>query len=124
MKKNEYNSLDDFIYEYSMGREFSWQNEEHRERFQGIEFVASGVYYRMCREAYDENYSPILPNGKPGIYNVMIMHCDKAGYPTADIFESIGWYDSLESLLKECKIGDRFFRDVIIAEDTEILGKD
>ena len=73
---------------------------------------------------YDEKYSPVLSNGKPGIYNVMIMHCDKYGYPTADNFESIGWYDSLESLLKECKIGDRFFRDVIIDENTEILGKD
>ena len=124
MRKNEYDSLDDFIYEYAVGREFSWQNEKKRERFQGIEFESLGVYYRMCREAYDEKFSPILSNGKPGIYNVMIMHCDKSGYPTADTFESLGWYDSLESLLKECKIGDRFFRDVIIAEDTEILGKD
>lgn len=124
MKKNEYDSLDEFIYEYSTGREFSWENEENRERFQGIEFESSGVFYRMCREAYDEKFSPILSNGKPGIYNVMIMHCEKAGYPTAEFFESIGWYDSLASLLKECKIGEKFFRDVIIAEDTEILGKD
>lgn len=124
MRKNEYNTLDEFIYEYAVGREFSWQNENKRERFQGIEFENSGIYYRMCREAYDEQYSPVLPNGKPGIYNVMIMHCAKCGYPTADKFETIGWYDSLDSLLRECKLGDKYFRDVIMEDDTVILGKD
>lgn len=124
MRINEYNSLDDFIYEYSVGREFSWQNSDHRERFRGIEFKSKGIYYRMCREPYDDKNSPVLSNGKKGIYNVMIMHCEKTGYPTADCFESIGWYDSLDSVLETCILNGHKFAEVIMAEDTQILGKD
>lgn len=124
MKKNEYDSLDDFIYEYSVGKEFSWQNEENRERFMGIEFESMGIYYRMCREPYDKEHTPILSNGKIGLYHMMIMHCDQYGYPMADRFETIGWYDSLESLLENCMLAGRPFRDVIIDQNTEILGKD
>ena len=124
MRKNEYESLDDFIYEYSVGREFSWQNVEHKERYMGLEFEYGGVFYRLCREPYEEGYTPILPNGKPGLYNVMIMHCEQFGYPAADEFESIGWYDSMESLLEDCVIGEKKFKEVIMTDDTRILGKD
>lgn len=124
MRINEYESLDDFIYEYSVGREFSWQNEEQRERFMGLEFEYGGVYYRLCREPFEEGYTPILPNGKPGLYNVTIMHCKKYGYPSADEFESIGWYDSMDSLLNDCFINDKSFREVIMDDETQILGKD
>ena len=124
MRINEYNSLEEFIFEYCKGREDSSSNNEHKQRFMGIEFKSNGIIYRMCREPFDEKYTPILPNGKPGLYNVMIMHCEKKGYPMADTFESIGWYDSLESMLDSCKLGNNLFKEVIVAEDTEILGKD
>ena len=48
----------------------------------------------------------------------------KSGYPVADSYEFIGLYDSIESLLDDCNIQGRPFRDVIMDDDTEILSKD
>ena len=124
MRINEYESLDEFIYEYCKGREFSWQNEEHKERFMGIEFLYNGVYYRMCREPYNEKMTPILNNGKPGLYDVMIIHCKKSGYPVAEQFEILGWYESLEDVLDNCILQGKPFRKVIMDDSTRILSKD
>ena len=124
MRVNEYESLDDFIYEYSQGKEFSWQNSEQRERFIGIEFCYRNIYYRMCREPYDEERTILLDNGHPGIYDVMIIHCEKSGYPRADSYETIGWYESLQDVLENCMIDGKPFKTVIMDDTTEILGKD
>ena len=124
MRKNEYNSIDEFIYEYCKGREFSWENEDLRERYMGIEFYSGGNYYRMCREPQDSGHNPLLENGNEGIYKVMLMHLGQGGYPVADSYECVGWYDSIESLLDDCIIQGKTFREVIMDDDTEILGKD
>ena len=124
MRKNEYNTINEFVYEYCKGREFSWENSDLRERYMGIEFCNKGVYYRMCREPYDPERSPILKNGKPGLYKVMIMHLGQGGYPVANSYECVGWYDSMDSLLDDCVLQGKTFRDVIMDDETEILGKD
>ena len=124
MRKNEYNSIDEFIFEYCKGREFSWENADLRERYMGIEFCAEGTYYRMCRESYDPEYSPVLENGNPGIFKVMLIHPGQGGYPVAESYELVGWYDSIESLLDDCIIQGKPFREVIMDDETEILGKD
>lgn len=36
MRINEYNNLEDFIFEYSKGAEFSWQNKEKRRRYMAM----------------------------------------------------------------------------------------
>ena len=63
MRKNEYKAIDEFVYEYCKGRESSWENPDLRQRYMGIEFCNEGIYYRMCREPYDLEKSPILKNG-------------------------------------------------------------
>ena len=124
MRINEYKTLEEFIYEYSKGREFSWENEDLRERYMGIEFSYNGIFYRMCREPYDREHTPTLDNGKPGVYKLMQMHLGQGGYPVADSYECIGWYDSMESLLDDCFIQNKAFREVIMDDNTEILSKD
>ncbi len=124
MRVNEYNNLDEFIFEYCKGREASESNIEKRQRYMGIEFLHNGVYYRMCREPYEEGVSPVLDGEKPGLFNVMIMHCEKLGYPIADSFENIGWYADIQDLLDNCIIDNRKFAEVIMDDSTRIMGKD
>ena len=129
MRINEYDNMNQFIYEYDRGRRPS--DETHDQRFMGIEFLHDGVYYRMCREPLpndDGNYDMQKVYGRdefqPGYYQVYIMHCEKSGYPGADEFETVGIFNDIYDLLDNCIIGGKFFRDVIMDDATEILGKD
>ena len=154
MRMNEYTNLEEFIYEYESGRsipsdnldrqkfmvppeppEGLWDSAYSRRRASmgfrrealtagGIEFRYKDVYYRMCREPQDEKNVIILPDGRTGQYDVVILHCEKTGYPMSESFELIGWYSDLEDVLDNCVIQGRKFRDVIMDDETEILGKD
>ncbi len=128
MRSNEYDSLKQFIYEYENGRYPS--DETHDRRFMGIEFSHDGVYYRMCREPLPDDGGSDMQKiygrdeFQPGYYQVYIMHCDTSGYPGADEFETVSIFDDIYDLLDNCIIGGKFFRDVIMDDNTEILGKD
>ena len=123
MRINEYNNLQEFIYEYESGRSLPSDNLD-RQKFMGIEFKFNGVYYRMCREPMDESNVVMLPNGEIGQYDVMILHCENTGYPLSESFELIGWYADLSDVLDNCIIQGHRFRDIIMDDNTEILGKD
>lgn len=123
MRVNEYNNLDEFIYEYDSGRSIPSDNLD-RQKFMGIEFKYNDIYYRMCREPQDDNDVVILNDGRPGVYDVMILHCENTGYPMSERNELIGWYADLDDVLDSCVIQGRKFRDIIMADETEILGKD
>lgn len=124
MRINEYNSFEDFYYEYAYGPAFSWEDENHIRRFMGIEFKYNGRYYRMCREPLTEEEYPVLPDGRIGLYDVMEMHCAKTTYPGCDYFETLGWYANLDDLLEQCYLQGKKFREVIMADETEILSQD
>ncbi len=115
MRINEYNSLDEFIYEYDSGRRPS--TETQGRKFMGIEFLYRGVYYRMCCE-------PAENDGEPRFYYVYVMHCESQGYPTADRFEVIARYEKFQDLPEKFLIGGVPFKDVIMDDNTEILSQD
>ena len=115
MKINEYKSLDEFIYEYDSGRRPSTKTQPRK--FMGIEFLYGGVYYRMCCE-------PAENEGEPRFYYVYVMHCESRGYPPADRFEVIGRYEKFQDLLENFLIDGKLFKEVIMDNDTKILGKD
>ncbi|MBR0262235.1 MAG: hypothetical protein IJQ85_10655 [Selenomonadaceae bacterium] len=115
MRINEYNSLDEFIYEYDSGRRPS--TETHGRKFMGIEFLHGGVYYRMC-------FEPAENDGERRFYYVYIMHCETQGYPAAERFETIGRYENFKDLLENFLIDGKSFKEVIMNDNTEILGKD
>ena len=119
MRKNEYKSLDSFIYEYADGKAFSWQDPNGIERFMGLEFCFEGHYYRLCREPID-----CVPKEASGRFHVMEMIMIKEEYPLCDHYADIGWYDSLQSVLEKCILHGTSFKTVIMADDTEILSKD
>ena len=123
MRMNEYTNLEEFIYEYESGRSIPSDNLD-RQKFMGIEFKYNDVYYRMCREPLDENEKVTLSDGRIGQYDVILLHCEKTGYPQSESYELIGWYADLDDVLENCMIQGRKFKDVIMDEQTEILGKD
>lgn len=45
-------------------------------------------------------------------------------YPEHDDYIEIGWYKSLDDVLKNCMIQNIPFEKVIMADETEILSKD
>ena len=114
MRVNEYQNLNEFIYEYDSGRRSS--NETHKRKFMGIEFLYNNVYYRMCREPLDEKNN--------AVYQVSVMHCEKVGYPVAENFELIGSYEDIYDLLENCIIDNKKFELVIMDDKTKILSQD
>lgn len=118
MRINEYNNLDEFIYEYDSDRDVC------NGKFIGIEFLYNGIYYRMCREPLWGCEEIILSDGRKGRYDVMVLHCTTVGYPKSDEEELIGWYADIYDVLDNCMIQGRPFREVIMADETEILSKD
>ena len=125
MRINEYDSFDDFYYEYAYGKAFSWQDPNKRERFCGIEFKYKGNYFRMCNEPLPDSKLPTLPDGRKGHYSVYKLVCEKKQYPASDDYIEIGWYANLDELLEKCTLPDGTpFREAIMADDTQILSKD
>lgn len=122
MRRNEYENLNQFVYEYAYGRNLYSDNGP---QYMGIEFRYNGQYYRMCREPLSEDEMIKLPNGRLGQYDVLLMRCSKhEQYPECEEFVLIGWYSDLDDVLNNCIIDGLPFKEVIISPDTEILGKD
>lgn len=123
MRINEYNNLNEFIDEYATGKSFSWQNNDHREKFMGLDFFYNNICYRICREPNAESELPILSNGKVGRYCTYIMHNMMNDIKDDEIIE-LNWYSDLYDALDNWIIEDKKFKDVIIDDSTLIYGKD
>ena len=101
--KNEYNSLSDFVKEYS-----GIISDEY-ETYIGIDFNFKNKSYRMCLE----------PIGKYYLYEVSDTYKD--GMPE---FKVLGIFDSIEELLNSKTIQNICFKDIILSDETIITGKD
>ncbi len=118
MRINEYNNLQEFIEEYD---EIDRKNIRG---FMGIEFTYHGTYYRMCREPLPEDQLPTLANGHKGHYRIVIVHWKDGEWFSDFDYELIGWYETLDSLLYDCYLDNKAFAEIIMADETEIIGKD
>ena len=117
MRQNEYHRLQEFIEEYD-GKEY-----KAHQSFSGSEFTYHGVYYRMCREPERESLWPNFSDGTKGRSRVVLVHW-KDGWFSDFTYELIGWYRDLDDLLDNCWITGKTFREVIMADETKIIGKD
>jgi len=54
----------------------------------------------------------------------MVIELITIHYPELDDYIEIGWYKSLDEVLKNCMIQNIPFEKVIMADETEILSKD
>ena len=118
MRQNEYNNLQEFVEEYD-GKDY-----KAHQSFIGIEFTYHGVYYRMCREPGPKSWWPILPDGLKGRYRVVIVHWHETPTELNFDYELIDWYRDIDDLLENCSIDGKSFQEVIMADETKIIGKD
>ena len=105
MRINEYNNLDEFI------SEFKGVRNPANNLWLGLEFFYQGNYYR-----FDTS------DGK--FYLKKIILISKDSYPDVEGYEIIAENTSMQEILDNVVIGNRKFRDVIMDDNTEILGKD
>ena len=97
-----YDSLDEFINEYSSAYKHNGENSR------GMDFSYKGENYRICRE-YDEVFY---------IYKVL------EGGKTLD-FKILSVCNSMKELLEDTSISNVKFKDIVMDEkNTIIFGKD
>ena len=122
MRMNEYKSLDDFIGEYSGNR------TDKYDVVYGIDFKYKDKLYRMTMDQMESNeirtqFEAKL-NRKLGKYEVAIVDPSlNTEFKFAE-YNFIGWYDNIYDLLENCYIEGKKFKDVIMSDETEIIGKD
>ena len=115
MRINEYNSLKEFTDEY-VG-EWSPSNGH----WFGLDFKYNGVVYRLHTGVMYKKYDTVLEDGRTALFGVYRLPTDKSS-PRDYIL--IGQYADMDDLLDKCFIEGRKFREVIMDDSTEMLGKD
>ena len=115
MRINEYNSLQEFTDEY-VGE---WNpSKGHR---LGLDFKYNGVVYRLHTGAMYNKYDTVLEDGRTALFGVY-RRCTDESAPRDYVL--IGEYADMDDLLDKCFIEGRKFREVIMDDNTEMLGKD
>ncbi len=122
MRLNYYNSLEDFIGEYSGIR------SEKYDTVYGIDFTYNGKLYRMTMDQMEpddvrKKFEDKL-NKKLGKYEVALVDPNGSSDFQYHNYQFIGWYDDIYDLLENCYIEGRKFKDVIMDDYTEIEGQD
>ena len=105
MRKNEYGSLEEFISEYSGGR------DPANGKWYGLEFMFHNCYYRL------DNFT-----GKYELLKIIFENGDR--YPGASRYEELCTFSTIDELLNSKVIENTEFKKVIMDDDTVILGKD
>ena len=114
MRINEYNSLEEFINEYNG----IWNPSEGH--WLGIDFKYDNMIYRMQTGPMYQQKITILPDGRDAVFGIYKqVDAEKSNH-----FELLGEYADMNDLLDSSVIGNRKFKDIIMDDATEILGKD
>ena len=119
MRINEYEKFEDFYYEYAYGKAFSWEDSNKRARYYGIEFRYNEKVYRLSNEPSFEEDGISIRNGQIGDYKTYTI--DRY---LIDDWKLIDSYKNLDEVLDNWIIDGKKFREVIMADETEILAKD
>lgn len=115
MRKNEYESLEQFLSQYTG----EWNPSEGH--WLGLDFIYEGVEYRFHTGPMYEKEA-VLPDGREVMFGLYrkneIVTSDKKDY------ELLGEYADMQNVLESTVIQGRPFKDVIIDENTELVGQD
>ncbi|MCD7774359.1 MAG: hypothetical protein LUH40_02095 [Clostridiales bacterium] len=115
MRKNEYNSLKEFTDQY-IGE---WGPSDGH--WLGLDFDYHGIEWRFQTFPMYREQS-ILPDGREAVFGLY----KKLSEQTQDghEYEVLGEYATMEEVLESTVIFDTPFKQVIMDDDTEILGQD
>ncbi len=116
MRKNEYNSLKEFTDQY-IGE---WGPSDGH--WLGLDFYYRGNEWRFQTFRMYKEQPTILPDGREAIFGLY----RKLAEPTSDGHEYVvlGKYATMEEMLESTVILDTPFSQVIMDDDTELLGQD
>ena len=115
MRKNEYTSIEQFTSQY-IGE---WNPSCGH--WLGLDFKYCGEEYRFHTGSMYETESH-LENGQPALFGIYLKR-EGSGKNLRE-YELLGQYTSMEEALESTVIAGKKFRDVIIDENTELLGQD
>ena len=115
MRKNEYVSLDEFRSQY-IG---VWAPSEGH--WLGLDFSYKGNEYRFqTGPMYAADYT-ILPDGRTAVYGLYYKNNDGKAVEEYDLLAE---FATIEDVLISTCIEGRPFAEVIMDDDTELLGQD
>ncbi len=115
MRKNEYESLEQFKSQY-VGE---WGPSDGH--WLGLDFVYSGVEYRLQTWSMYRKEA-ILPDGREVMFE---LHRKKQDVALGEKeYELLGEFADMSELLECTVIQGRPFNEVIMDDDTEIVGQD
>ncbi len=113
MRKNEYSSLNEFMSQYCG----IWAPSE--EKWFGLDFSWNGRQYRLHTGLMYDNEASTLPDGRTILFGLY----EKTNESDSE-YHLIKQFASMDELLASRCIEDRLFSDVIMDDDTELLGQD
>lgn len=115
MRKNEYNSLEEFTSQY-IGE---WGPSDGH--WLGLDFEYKGYEWRFQTYPMYKKES-YLPDGREAIFGIY----KKISEPTSDghEYELLAEFATMEEVLKSTVICNVPFEKVIMDDDTELLGQD
>lgn len=115
MRKNEFKSREEFLSQY-VGE---WNPS--KEHWLGLDFIYERVEYRFQTGSMYEKEA-ILPDGREALFGIYrkkdIITLDKKEY------ELLGEYADMQEVLESTVIQGRTFKDIIMDDNTEIVGQD
>lgn len=119
MRINEYQSLDEFISQYTG----IWGPSEGH--WLGLDFSFAGNEYRLQTGSMYETNDTILADGRIAVFGLYIKQ-PVVGLRNQDMPEYVclGEYADMNDLLSSVVIEGKPFRDVIMDDMTELLGQD
>lgn len=113
MRKNEYKSLSEFKSQY-IGE---WNPSEGK--WLGLDFIYKSYDYRLQIGSMFEEKNTILEDGREAMFSLYKMTSPK------DLkYELLGEYADMDDLLKTKVIDDSLFEEIIMADETELVGQD
>lgn len=115
MTKNEYKSIEQFTSQY-VGE---WNPSEGH--WFGLDFVYEGIEYRFNTGCmYDE--SCIMPDGRDVLFT--LYRKKKYTYTNKKEYELIDRFSDMKDVLESRAIKGKLFKDIIIDNNTELVGQD
>ena len=115
MRKNEYNSLEEFTSQY-VG---IWGPSDGH--WFGLDFTYKGVEYRFQTCSMYETKNTILPDGREAIFGLYRKNEDDGAERE---YTLLGEFATMEEVLDSTCFGGVPFREVIMDDDTELQGQD
>ena len=115
MRINEYNKLEEFTSEY-IG---IWNPSEGH--WFGLDFKYNGVIYRLHTGSMYHQDNTVLKDGRTALFGLYKL----SDSTNAEFnYTILGEYADMNDLLDSTDIDNRRFKDIIMDDYTEIMGKD